>query len=163
MSVRLKPKTALPYAIDYGGGNLQYSQVFQVKSTDPDVYGQPVMQMLEGRNGLKFVYHVGSTVNEYLFSPSQGVSVPRGKWLRIGLDLYPSSSANGAYRVWGDLDGDSIQNWRPLTPKVSGPTIIAGYDSMTMNLGPYHRLSLPANGRGYGDVELLQHSAADGW
>ena len=162
MAVRLDPNSALPYDISTGGGNVKYSQVFQMKSTGSSIVG-PVFAMTEGRNGVKLVYNINGVLREHVISSATGFTVPRGKWLHLALDMNVSTGSDGAYRLWGDFDGNNTTSWKPLTAKISAPTAAAGMSYNVMNLGPYHKTTLPANGRDYANVEILAHNQNDAW
>jgi hypothetical protein len=165
-SVRLDPNTQLPYPIGAGGGNTKYSQVFQIKSVGSgSTSGSPLLSMTEGSDGLKMVYNYGGTLHEdWDFSASHANPLPRGKWLRFALDIsYSNSSSTGAYKLWGDVDGDNVLDFKPLTPRYREITVAPGFSNDAMNLGPYHNLSLPRNGRDYANVEILRHPASDPW
>lgn len=161
-SVRLDPDTPLPYDQAPGGGNTKYSTIVQWKSaTSSSVNGKPPFIFNEGKDGVKMVYNGPSGLIEEVISPKTGFTVPRGKWIRFALDINYSTTTSGAYRLWGDLDGSGV--FKPLTPKHNVITVIPGYTRNVMNIGPYHKLSLPKNGRDYANVNVLKHSVSDPW
>ena len=54
-------------------------------------------------------------------------------------------------------------DFKPLTPRYREITVAPGFSNDAMNLGPYHNLSLPRNGRDYANVEILRHPTSDPW
>jgi hypothetical protein len=160
----LDPATPLPYNVASGGGNTYYTQWWQQKSVSSSgaPYGHPTLIMYEGRDGFKLVYDGPAGLREYIFSAARGVPVPRGVWLRFALDIYETTSSSGAYRLWADLDGGAL-NFTPLTPKVSAPTIWGGNVKSAMNMGPYHKLTLPRNWHRQANVEIVEHPVGDPW
>jgi len=157
MGVRLQAPTPLPYNVGPGGGNTKYSQVWQIKT-----HGGPILSMLEGRNGLKLVnnYNQGQHVREYFFR-----DVPRGKWLRLCIDVqFDSDQTEGAFRLWGDTNGDSnYWRYRPLTERITSGTLNGGDSYAMLSIGPYNHVSLPSVSRDYANVEVLAHSPSDPW
>jgi len=119
-SVRLDPEFVTDSSvIDYTG--LYYlSMVSQFKSFDGIQGGGPTISVYEGADGLQFVSRDGDTKHY-----DRITNVPRGVWLRIGLDVLWSSGDDGSYRWWGDLDGDEIRNFKPLTERRVTPTMTA--------------------------------------
>jgi hypothetical protein len=180
-SVRLENPARVNKALSTGGGNTKFSQIVQVKSTDPGTSGGPLLSMLEGTNGVKLVYNSQTdpaTINENLICSTcaapGNVTVPRGVWLRFALDVDWETSSSGAYRLWGDLDGDAVRDFVPLTLKINEQTVKSGFSYATPNIGPYHHVctgscdssdtsGLPTNGRDYASVEILQHAVGDSW
>jgi hypothetical protein len=156
MGVRLQTRTPLPYNVGPGGGNTKYSQVWQIKE------GHPILSMLEGRDGLKLVnnYNEGQRVKEYFFR-----DLPRGKWLRLCIDIrFDSDPSNGAFRLWGDINGDSnYRRYLPLTEKITAPTLNGGDDHAMLSIGPYNHVTLPSVSRDYANVEVLGHPPSDPW
>jgi Polysaccharide lyase len=180
-SVRLENPARVNKILSTGGGNTKFSQIVQVKSTDPGTSGGPLLSMLEGTNGVKLVYNSQTDpqiLNENLICSTcaapGNVTVPRGVWLRFALDVDWETSSSGAYRLWGDLDGDAVRDFVALTPKINEQTVKSGFSYATPNLGPYHKVctgscdssdtsGLPTNGRDYANVEILEHAVSDSW
>ena len=154
-SVRLDETSPIEYDIDRCSGNYQCSMVMQIKSSNP-VKG-PWLKIYQGRNGLRLMYNADVQYNDYL------PDLPRKKWLRILLDVYWSDQSDGAYRWWGDIDGDNVRQYVPLSPKRNVPTIHAGSTGAAANFGPYHGLNVPRNGADYGNIEILDHPVNDPW
>lgn len=129
--------------------------------------GSPNISIYEGNDGLQFAVqeYENDAAKYYVNVPD----VPRGVWLRIGLDVMWSSGVEGAYRWWGDLDGDSSRNFVPLSEKRSAQTLRPGYSKAAMNIGPYHIIKdgedtgVVRNGRRYSNIEFLKHDINDRW
>jgi len=129
---------------------------------------EPTISVYEGIDGLQFValergrkHYISIQIDDEV----------RNKWLRIGLDVLWSSGDDGAYRWWGDLDGDEIRDFEPLTDRRVVPTLDPGPDgngvAVTMNIGPYHVTKenggQDRNGRDYANIEFLDHPRTDPW
>jgi hypothetical protein len=157
ISVRLQTDTPLPYDVGPGGGNTKYSQVWQIKGGS-----SPTLSMLEGRDGLKLVnnYNNGQTIKEYFFR-----GVPRGRWIRLCIDvLYSSDPAHGAFRLWGDVDGDhNYHDYQPLTGKITSATLNSDTPHAMLSIGPYNAPTLPSVSRDYANIAVLAHSPSDTW
>lgn len=157
MGVRLQTNTPLPYDIGSGGGNTKYSQVWQIKT-----HAGPILSMTEGRDGLKLVnnYNQGERVKEFFFR-----DVPRGKWLRLCIDVFfDSDPTKGAFRLYGDIDGDdNYTRYRPLTKTITSSTLNGGDTYAMLSIGPYNHATLPSVSRDYANIEVLDHPPSDTW
>ncbi len=163
-SVRLDPNTPIPGSVLERNGVFWLSMVSQFKSILPNTStlpsaGKPMFSVYEGYDGLQLRVLEGDS-SRYV----NIADVPRGVWLRIGLDVHWSSTGDGAYRWWGDLDGNATTDFKPLSEKRSNPTIVEGYEAAALNIGPYHGIpDVPSNGRDYANVEILRHGSDDPW
>lgn len=144
------------------------SMVCQFKSfKSGNVHGSPNISIYEGKDGLQFAVqeHENDAAKYYV----NVTDVPRGVWLRIGLDVMWSSGKEGAYRWWGDIDGNSSRNFVPLSEKRSAQTLKPGYAKAAMNIGPYHIIKdgedtgVVRNGRRYSNIEFLKHNVNNPW
>jgi len=129
--------------------------------------GPPNIGIYEGQDGLQFAVqeHEDDAEKFYINVPD----VPRGVWLRIGLDVLWSSGDEGAYRWWADLDGDCTRDFSPLDDMRSAQTLRPGFEKAAMNIGPYHIVKdgedtgVVRNGRRYSNIEFLSHDVDDSW
>ena len=156
-SVRLDPDTQIPGSVLRHTGLYWLSMVSQFKSVLPGTSHTPMIAVYEGRDGIQLVYTDGG---ERTYVNIDGV--PRGVWIRIGIDVLWGT--DGAYRWWGDLDGDLQRDWEPLSERVAAATILPGFEAAAFNIGPYHRLEeVPRNGRDYTNIEIVSHPVGDPW
>ncbi len=157
-SVRLSADTPIPGSVLSHTGVRWLSMVSQFKSTLPSG-NAPAISVYEGRDGLQL------RVRENNGSHYVNIDdVPRGVWLRIGIDVHWSTGNDGAYRWWGDLDGDTTIEFKPLSDLRRTATILPGSEAAAFNIGPYHHVeTIPTHGRDYANVEILSHSATDSW
>lgn len=157
-SVRLDPASPIRGSVEQHTGLYWLSMVSQFKSIGPPGNDGPVISVYEGQDGLQLKVRDNDST-EYVRIPD----VPRGVWLRIGIDVLWSSGSDGAYRWWGDLDGDSSVDFVPLSDRRSATTILPGFDAAVFNIGPYHTDEVERNGRDYANIEILSHPADDPW
>lgn len=157
-SLRLEPETPIPGSVLRHTGLYWLSMVSQVKSFLPSGNEGPVIAVYEGYDGLQFRVREGDGHHDINIT-----DVPRGVWLRIGIDVLWSSGDDGAYRWWADLDGDETVEFEPLSERRATATIRPGFEAAALNIGPYHTDQVPENGRDYANVEILSHPADDPW
>ncbi len=168
-SVRLDPASGDPSVIEGSvltkTGVQWLSMVSQFKSIGPSGNDGPVISVYEGHDGLLLRVREGGQ------SKYEAIEIDddlRGEWLRIGIDvLWSSDPEVGAYRWWGDLDGDPFVDFEPLTDRQSAGTILPGFNAAAFNIGPYHRIDddshVQENGRDYANIQILSHSPSDPW
>jgi len=162
-SVRLDPETRIRGSVCDHTGLYYLSMISQFKSKGGA--NGPVLSVYEGIDGIQLVAQERDR-KHYI-----GIrNVPRGVWLRIGVDILWSNGDDGAYQWWGDLDGDGIRDFEPLSERRMVSTLEPGPNaSAMMNIGPYHVYNIDnidlnnRNGRDYSNIEFFDHSAGDDW
>jgi len=166
-SVRLDPDTPITGGVQSHDGLFHLSKVLQFKSLPGNA--PPMISIDEARDGLQLI--VNEPDAEKGKHNIRLSDVKRGVWLRIGIDVIWSTGSEGSYQWWGDLDGDNVRDFEPLSEQRFTPTISAGSDASAMNFGPYHVIEVegddrpwvPYNGREYANIEFFGHPIGDEW